>query len=101
MPIFVPGTRIESEEPNILVEMDPANPLPSGRHRFELVVFDQEGNASEPDVVEIIVRDSLRPTAVIDAPLQVEAGQPFEMSGRRSSDVPPGRVVRWVWQLLG
>jgi hypothetical protein len=94
------GTPIETTEPSIEVTVNPQNPLPIGSHRFQLVVVDDSGNPSESAEVRVIVRDSQNPTAVIDAPSQVEYGQSFPLSGRRSSDVPPGRVVRWIWTLM-
>ncbi len=101
MPRFEPGVPIELAEPAIMVEIDENNPLPPGRHRFRLVVRDNDGLESEPDEVDIIVVDERRPTAVIDAPQRVLFGNSFELSGRRSSDPPPGKVVSWVWTLLG
>ena len=101
MPPFVPGTKVETEDPSISVDVDPANPLPAGRHTFELIVVDEAGNASDPSTVEVIIRDSQKPTAVLDAPQQVEFGQSFALSGKRSSDVPPGKVVKFVWTMVG
>jgi hypothetical protein len=60
-----------------------------GVYRFQLVVIDDSENASEPAFVEVLVRDSQKPTAVIDAPDRVEFGQSFKLSGERSADLPP------------
>ncbi len=100
MPEFKIGEKIETTDPKIEVTIDPANPLRPGTYRFQLVVVDDSGNESEPAFVNIIVRDSERPTAVIDAPRAVEVGQSFDMSGERSLDVG-GRIVSYVWTLLG
>jgi hypothetical protein len=100
VPEFEIGSPVENDSPAIEVTVSPDKPLAIGRHRFQLVVADDSGNASQPDLVEIIVRDSQAPTAVIDAPTQVEFGQSFAMSGKRSSDIPPGKVVKFVWTLL-
>jgi hypothetical protein len=97
---FRPGVPIVSDTPDIDVTVSPAAPLPVGRHRFQLVVVDDSGNESEPAVHEVIVRDTTRPTAVIDGPRAVDAGRSFQLSGRRSSDPPPGRIVRYQWMLL-
>ena|SRR4028118_1049982 len=97
---FVIGTPIETTEPTVEVTVDPQTPLRVGRHRFQLVVTDDSGNQSLPDTVEIIVRDTTNPTAVIRAPTQVESGKSFNLDGRASSDVPPGRIVRFVWTML-
>ena len=95
MATFVIGTPIETEDVAIEVTVDPANPIPVGRHVFQLVVTDDSGNASLPAEVEIIVRDNQAPTAVIKAPSQVEFGATFTLDGRPSSDVPPGKVVKY------
>ena len=97
---FVIGTPIETTESSIEVTVDPARPLAPGRHRFQLVVADDSGNQSAPAVVEVIVRDTTKPTAVIDAPISVEAGRSFTLQGNRSSDVPPGRLAKFTWTML-
>ena len=94
------GASVETTEAGVEVTISPDAPLAVGRHKFSLVVFDDSGNASLPDTVEIIVRDSKNPTAVITAPTQVEFGESFGLDGRKSSDVIPGRVVKYVWTLV-
>jgi hypothetical protein len=100
MPNFVVGTPQETQQPSVEVTVNPQTPLPVGRHRFQLVVVDDAGNASRPDIVEVIVKDSKNPTAVLKVPPQVEFGQSFLLDGRGSSDVPPGRVVKFIWTML-
>ena len=73
--------------------------LPPGRHTFQLVVTDDSGNASSPATIEVIVRDTVKPTAVIDAPAVVDVGKSFTMSGKRSSDIG-GRIVKFAWTRL-
>lgn len=98
---FKPGEPITTEEPAIEVTVNAEQPLLApGRHSFQLIVSDDAGNLSLPDVVEVIVRDTVRPTAVLEAPKQVQPGQSFFLSGKRSSDVAPGRVVKYEWTLL-
>ena len=53
---FVTGQTLETAESEIEVTVNPQNPLPVGRHRFQLVVVDDSGNVSAPDVVEVIVK---------------------------------------------
>ena len=101
MPIFKPGEAIETQEPTIEVTANAELPLLPGRHQFQLVVEDDAGNRSDPDIVDVIVRDTVRPTAVLEAPKTVQPGQTFTLDGRRSSDVAPGRVVKFEWTLLG
>ena len=100
MATFVIGEKVETEQPAVEVTVDPQNPLPVGKHSFQLVVMDESGNESLPATVDVIVKDGQNPTAVVTAPSQVEFGQSFLLDGRRSSDVPPGRVVRFVWTLV-
>jgi len=94
MPEFVVGTPLETDQENIEVTVNVEVPLAVGRHKFQLVVEDDSGNRSLPDEVEIIVRDTQRPTAVISGPTQVEFGKRFNLSGKGSSDVPPGSGVK-------
>jgi len=97
---FVVGTPVETDTPVIEVTVDATSPLSMGRHRFQLVVVDDSGNRSAPDTVDVIVRDSTNPTAVLAAPTQVEVGTSFSLDGRRSSDVAPGKVVKYIFTLI-
>jgi len=97
---FIIGTPVATDDPGIEVTVSAESPLPVGRHTFQLVVEDDSGNSSQPDTVDIIVRDTQAPTAVIDGPRAAELGQSFSLSGKRSSDVAPGKVVKYIWTLL-
>lgn len=97
---FTFGQTVETKEPVVEVTVNPDRPLPTGRHRFRLVVVDDSGNASLPSDVEVIIRDSELPTAVLDAEPQVEFGRSFKLAGDRSSDVAPGKIVLYQWTLL-
>jgi hypothetical protein len=101
MPRFEPNVPIQTQEPVILVEVAEGQALLPGRHTFRLVVVDNDGLESDPDQVDIIVLDDRRPTAVLEVPRQVIFGQNFELSGRRSADPAPGRIVRYIWTLVG
>ena len=46
------------------------------------------------------VAEAQNPTAVLSAPAQIPAGQMFTLDGSRSSDVPPGRIVRYTFTNL-
>ena len=96
MPEFATNVPIETAEPRIEV----TNALKPGRHRFRLVVVDDSGNESQPDLVDIIVLDRGAPTAVLDAPREVPFGQRFNLSGERSTDAGGGAIVRYIWTLL-
>jgi hypothetical protein len=100
MPQFQVGRPVETTDPSVEVTVDGRAPLAPGRRRFRLVVVDDAGLSSDPAEVDVIVRDNQKPTAVIDAPPQVDAGQSFTLSGRRSADLPPGRIVKYIWTLL-
>ena len=100
MAIFEIGKPIETSEPTIEVTVSPDKPIPVGTRMFQLQVTDENGLTSDVAVREVIVRDTQRPTAVLDAPREVEAGQSFKLSGERSSDVPPGKVVKYTWTML-
>lgn len=100
MPVFTPNQPINTDVPTVEVTIDATNTLPVGVHTFRLVVTDDSGNVSQPAQVEIVVRDTQAPTAVIDGPREVGFGSPFELSGLRSSDPAPGRVASFTWTLV-
>lgn len=107
MPEFIPNQPIETAEPRIEVTVNPQTPLPIGRQRFQLVVIDSAENESQPDLVEVIIQDTERPTAVLDVldiqgnqTNEIEFGQSFLLSGRRSTDIPPGEIVSYRWTLV-
>jgi len=100
MATFELNKPVETAVPTVEVTVDINNPLPVGVHRFQLIVEDESGNLSLPSFVDVVVRDTQRPTAVIDAVKPIEAGNTFELSGERSSDVPPGQIVKYVWTMV-
>jgi len=63
---FSKNVAIAQADPTIQVEVSVAAPLPLGLNRFQLVVIDQSGNASAPATIDVIVKDTDKPTAVID-----------------------------------
>lgn len=82
----------ETDQPTIVVEVDPQRPLQRGRHRFRLEVVDDSGNVSAPDVLDLIVADRERPTAVLNGPSIADIGKPFEITGIKSFDI--GGVIK-------
>jgi hypothetical protein len=102
MPTFTVGQDIVTNENEnvVTVDVDPANPLPKGLHTFQLRVVDDDDLTSDPITVDVVVRDDRRPTAVVRAPATVPFGESFLLDGRESSDLPPGRVVRYIWTML-
>lgn len=97
MPVFTQNVSISTDTPTIQFDIDRTRPLPPGQHTFRLVVEDDAGNLSQTAEATVIVRDSINPTAVLRAPRNVEPGQSFTLDGRESSDVAPGRVVKYTW----
>jgi hypothetical protein len=97
---FKIGVPVETDTPTIEVTVDQAAPLAVGTHVFQLIVLDDSKNASVPTAVKVTIRDSILPTAILNAPSQVEFGQSFVLDARKSSDVPPGKVVRYVYTLM-
>jgi len=100
MATFTVGQPITTEEAFVSVDATLDLPLPKGQHTFSLVVVDDDGLESDPVTVEVVVRDDRKPTAVISAPVTVPFGQSFRVDGSKSSDLPPGKVVKYVWTLL-
>jgi hypothetical protein len=97
-----PNTPIETEDPILDITMVAAAPLRPGQHVFQLVVMDDSGNQSAPAEVEIIIRDTQAPTAVLDVlpSRTLEFGASFQLNAERSSDVAPGQLARFSWTLI-
>ena len=100
MATFTIGTDVTTTESFVNVDATLAAPLPKGQHTFQLVVVDDDGLQSDPVTVDIVVRDDRKPTAVLVAPATVPFGQAFRLDGSKSSDLPPGQVVKFVWTML-
>ena len=93
---------------NVAVSAD--NPLAIGPHIFELEVVDDAGNRSVPVRVQLVVRDTQAPTAVLNvADAQgrilpepvVEMGASFMLSAKGSKDVAPGTGIKsYTWRLV-
>lgn len=108
MPEFKPNVPVIQKDPLVSVDVKADAPMPAGRYRFQLVVVDDGDNQSDPAVLDVIIRDTQRPTAVLDMvdangarikPL-VPVGASFLLSGAQSSDVPPGKVKAYQFTLL-
>jgi hypothetical protein len=97
---FIINQPVNTDVPVVEVTVTADRPLPIGRQRFQLIVTDDSGNTSRPDVVEIIVADQDAPTAILTAPTTTAFGRSFNMSGERSTDIG-GRIVRYAWTYLG
>ncbi|MGE0222013.1 MAG: hypothetical protein AB7F35_05045 [Acetobacteraceae bacterium] len=108
MAVFKPNQPVIQTDPMVKVEVSRDNPLPIGPNRFRLVVVDDDGKSSEPTFLEVIVLAPTDPTAVLDVvnedgkriEPQVPFGQTFILSGGRSSDVEPGKVVEYQFTLV-
>jgi hypothetical protein len=108
MAVFKINQPIVQPDPVIKVEASRAEPLPIGANRFQLVVVDNDGNESDPTFIDVIVQAPDNPTGVLDvvnADLkridpQVPFGKGFILSGARSVDVDPGKVVEYRFTLL-
>lgn len=105
---FKPNVPVVQADPLVSVDVKDAAAMPPGKYRFQLVVVDDADNESDPAFIEVIVRDTERPTAVLDminadktiidptAPV----GSSFLLSGARSSDVAPGKIKAYRFTLL-
>jgi hypothetical protein len=79
------------------VESPASSPLGPGVHHFQLVVTDDAGYASAPAAVEVLVRDSRAPVAVLGGPSSVPQTSPIALDGSGSYDHAPGQIRRWLW----
>jgi|SRR4051812_28730510 len=100
MATFTVGQDIATPDPVVSVDATIDLPLPKGQHTFQLIVEDDDGLLSDPVTVDVVVRDDRKPTAVLIAPQTVPFGQSFKLDASRSSDLPPGKIVKFVWTLL-
>jgi hypothetical protein len=109
MATFTKNVPITQPAPTITVDVTATAPLPLGVNRFQLVVIDNAGNESAPVTIDIVVRDTGRPTAVLDlvnaagaivTPPNVAFGQSFTLSGRRSTDTGGGTVAQYRFTLI-
>ena len=105
---FKPNVPVVQTDPLVSVDVKEAGAMPPGKYRFQLVVVDDADNESEPAFIEVIIRDTERPTAVLDMvnadktiiePV-VSVGSSFILSGARSCDVAPGKIKAYRFTLL-
>ncbi len=105
---FKPNVPVVQKNPLVSVDVKQDDPMPAGRYRFQLVVIDDGDNESDPAFIDVIVRDTNRPTAILEmvnadrAPVDpvVSVGASFFLSGARSSDVPPGKIKAYRFTLM-
>ncbi len=98
MAVFKIGEPVTTEESFVDVESTADAPLLPGSYVFELVVVDDAGNQSPPARATVTITDP-GPNAVVQAPKRVPSGEKFRLDGSKSSDVPPGKVVKYVWTM--
>jgi hypothetical protein len=105
---FKPNVPVVQADPTVTVDVTARNPLAVGKQRFRLVVVDDSGNESEPAFLEVVVRDTEKPTAVVEVvdargsrldPV-VSQGGSFTLSGAKSTDNPPGKIKEYRFTLL-
>ncbi|MCC6829080.1 MAG: hypothetical protein IT550_12715 [Novosphingobium sp.] len=105
---FKLNTPVVQKDAVVKVDVAAANPLPVGANRFRLIVVDDAGNLSDATFLDVVVRDTQKPTAVLDMvnsdgkriDANVGQGESFTLSGARSSDVAPGKVVEYRFTLV-
>lgn len=99
---------VRTEDPVLAVTVSANNPLPIGPHVFELQVVDNSGNISKAVRVQVVVRDTVAPTAVLNVtdknglPLPenvMEFGSSFILSAKGSIDIGTG-IARYIWRLV-
>jgi hypothetical protein len=78
MAVLVPGRPLTQRKPIVLVE----NQLAVGRHRFQLVVTDDEGNASKPALIDIVVQRGRQPIGPFVRPDGIRPIEPSPINPR-------------------
>jgi hypothetical protein len=93
---------IQKDNPVVSVDVTPAAPLSVGVHTFLLTVVDDSGNVSDPVKIDVIVKDTDKPTAVLDmvdkagniVAAVVAPGTSFILSAARSKDAT-GKIAEY------
>jgi hypothetical protein len=99
MPTLQIGQTIPTDTPTLEITGSPQSPLPPGKMTFQLVVVDNAGNESLPVTLDVTVKDTERPTAMLTGPTMVQPGASILLDGRQSSDIG-GRIVQYRWTRL-
>jgi hypothetical protein len=81
----------------LVVTIDPAQPLTVGSYVFQLEVEDESGNRSAPAVFKMAIVDTTAPNALIDGSDKIPFNTAFTLSGKRSFDVGGGHIERFHW----
>ena len=98
---FQVGTKVTTPENTVSVDVTPTSPIAPGVHHFQLIVVDEAGNASDAATAQIVIKDTTKPTAVLAiVPSQVDPGVSFRLDGSKSSDLPPGKIVQFIWTMV-
>lgn len=97
MATFKPNVPVVQAGATVTVDVTPAAPISVGAHTFRLVVVDDAGNESAPVTIQVVVKDTDKPTAVLEMidkgtgvplpqPYTVAPGISFTLSAAKSSD---------------
>ena len=105
---FKPNVPVVQADPTVTVDVNARAPLAVGKHRVSLTVIDDAGNESAPAILELVVRDTEKPTAVLEIvdgrgtrlDPSVPQGTTFILSGAKSTDIPPGKIKEYRFTLL-
>ena len=78
----------------LIIDVDPANPLPVGSYTFQLEVDDDSGNGSTAVEVQLTVVDEAQaPRRSSARRARLPFGKDFTLSGEESSDVGGGKIA--------
>jgi hypothetical protein len=97
MAVFQVGQSVTTQTATVTVDVTAAAPIPVGVHNFQLVVVDDAGNQSDPVAKPVTI--FVKPTAVLSVPAEALQGQSFTLDGSKSSQVPPGKIVKFIWTM--
>ena len=105
---FSGGKEVVTSAATLLVTAS-ANAIPAGSQRYQLVVEDTSGNLSAPATMPVTVMDTQAPTAILDLSDKdgnaiiggnIDQGQDFILSGKRSSDANGGSISQYHWRAV-
>lgn len=99
---------VKTEDAVLTVTVSANKPLPIGPHVFELQVADEAGNISKAVGVQVVVKDTQAPTAVLNVtdaegrPLPenvLEFGAGFILNAKGSLDIGSG-IASYTWRMV-
>ncbi len=103
---FSGGVEVVGNQPSLHIDAS-VTPVATGLQSYQLLAEDNSGNLSAAVQAQVIVQDSVAPTAVLNflnsngqLVSQLDQGQDFILSGQTSSDANGGSIAHYHWSAV-